>query len=207
MKSGRNDDGKRLGEILLDEGLIADEQLRIALEEHKKSGGLLGEILVEMGAVSERDIARAITAQISYPYISVFNHYISKDMLALFPEGYLWEHQFLPLDRFLHILTVVCSNVLGDKVIAEIEQMTGCKVKLFVSSSSEIRAALATYCPDQANKALDQVFPEVTKKAGHGSAFAVDVQDATTESREEKAPAKKPLTPQIEIPSPVPESS
>ena len=159
---GRSMPRKRLGEILLDEGLITEDQLNAAIEAQKKSGGLLGEILVEMGAISERDIARAIVLQNAWPYLSVFNHYISREMLYLFPESYLWEHQFIPLDRFLNTITIVSSNVLSDHVLSEIEQRVGCKVKMFAASASEIRSALATYCPVQTDKTLEQVFPEST---------------------------------------------
>jgi len=160
MQTGRGGSRKRLGELLIDEGLITEDQLRVALEEQKNGNGLLGEILVDMGAVSERDIARAITSQNACPYISVLSHYITKEVLRLLPPAYLWKHQFLPLDRFGNILTIVSSSVLPDKLLREIEEISGCRVATYISSCSEIRSALAAHFPEEAKNALDNVFPD-----------------------------------------------
>ena len=52
---------KKLGEILLSNGVITEEQLQRGLDFQRREGGLLGEILVKLGYVNERDIVEALT--------------------------------------------------------------------------------------------------------------------------------------------------
>jgi len=151
---------KMLGELLVQEGLVTEEQIQIAIDEQEKTNGLLGDILVDMGIVTERDITRAVVSQYSSPYLSVFDHYISKEMLDLFPAQYLTKHLFLPLDQFDNLLTVVTAIPPSDEVITEIEKRSGCKAVFFVSSTSELKAALERVFPQEAMRALDDVFPD-----------------------------------------------
>ncbi|MBN1458752.1 MAG: hypothetical protein JXA57_04395 [Armatimonadetes bacterium] len=157
MGFGRRASRKRLGEVLLDEGLITEQQLSVAVEAQQTGGGLLGEILVEMGLVSERDIARAVAVQNACPYLNVFTHFISKEMVTLFPEPFLWQHQFLPLDRFRNTITIVCAAMLSEAAVRQIQEMTGCSVAAFVGSASEIRSALTAHCPHEAKKATEEL--------------------------------------------------
>ena len=60
---------KRLGELLIAEGLIHNDQVQEALAEQQKNGLLLGEALIKLGYVTELDIAGALSTQFGLPYI------------------------------------------------------------------------------------------------------------------------------------------
>jgi len=60
----------KLGEILIREGLITEDQLNQAIEAQKDQKGRLGEILIKLGLVNEEDIASAIGKQLNIPYSS-----------------------------------------------------------------------------------------------------------------------------------------
>ena len=59
---------KKLGESLIQAGLITEDDLRTALAEHKRTGERLGAVLVRMNLATERQIAKALAYQLGFPY-------------------------------------------------------------------------------------------------------------------------------------------
>jgi type IV pilus assembly protein PilB len=134
---------KRLGEILIAEGLITQEQVQEALKEQQKKGILLGEALIELGYVTEIDIASAFSTQFGLPYIDASHYTIVPEVMALFPVEYYTQHQLVPLDKIGNILIIAVGGTLSEKVFLEIEQKTSCEVFIFVSTTSQVKAAIA----------------------------------------------------------------
>ena len=87
---------KRLGELLVDEGLITEQQVQEVLAEQKKTKGLFGEILVSKAYVTESDIARAIARQFSIPFISARGYDIPQEVVNLFPSDMLEKYRYSP---------------------------------------------------------------------------------------------------------------
>lgn len=133
---------KRLGEILLKNGSISEEQLQRALDFQKGEGGLLGEILVKLGYVNERDIVQALTVQYGFPYIPLENYELKKDIEKVLPENVARQYSIVPLDIIGEILTVAMSNPLNDRAIEDIEMITKKKVQVFISTVSGVYDAL-----------------------------------------------------------------
>lgn len=133
---------KRLGELLLQEGLVTEEQLQESLEEQEETGELIGDILVRKGFVTETDVARTISMQFSFPYLSVLHYYISPEMLEPFSLEMLERHLFVPIDRFGDVLSIVIAGLLDQNVIDEIEQQTKCTVQVYVGKVSEVKQAI-----------------------------------------------------------------
>lgn len=130
---------KRLGELLLQEGLISEEQCQEALEEQKKTGELVGEILVRKGYVNESDVARTIATQFSFPYLSVTHYYVSPEMKDLFKLETLEKYCFVPIDRFGDVLGIVIAGLLDQDIIDEIEKHTKSTIQVYVGKVSEVK--------------------------------------------------------------------
>lgn len=140
---------KKLGEILLEEGYLTQEQLQEALEAQRDTGKLLGELLVERGVLTERAIARAIATQFQVPYLGLPNHHINKDIVALLPAEMLYKYQFVPLDRFGSVITILMAGVLNADIVHEIQNLTGCELFVFIGTSDDVKKALEEYAPIQ----------------------------------------------------------
>lgn len=136
---------KRLGEMLLEEGLITEENIQDALKRQKESGELLGAALVKLGYTTEMEIARVLATQYALPYINAASYQIPKEVADLVPADTLLENQIVPLDRIGNSLIVAVSGHLNEKVFEEIERMTSCQIFLYVSSASQVQAALRTH--------------------------------------------------------------
>ena len=76
----------RLGEILLGQKLVSEEQLKLALEEQKRSGRKLGRVFVEQGYVSEEQISEAIARQLNIPFVNLKYYNLKPEMVHLLPE-------------------------------------------------------------------------------------------------------------------------
>ena len=138
---------KRLGEILVSEGLINDEQVQEALKKQSETGELLGEVLVKLGYVSEGDIARTIATQFSLPYLDASRYNVSKEIVELVPLDTMMENQFVALDRIGKTLIIAVSGLLNEKVYEELERKTGCQVQVYVSTAAQVAKTVKTYWP------------------------------------------------------------
>ena len=133
---------KRLGELLISEGLLTSPQVEEALVQQKKSGKLLGEILAELGYISETEIARILMLQYNIPFLKVSHYRIAPEVAGLLGMEFLRQHQLVPLDRIGDILLLAISGLVDKEVLDEVEKVTSLKVQAFVTTSSEVRLGL-----------------------------------------------------------------
>jgi hypothetical protein len=139
---------RRLGELLQAEGLVTEDQVRVALEEQRKSNLFLGEALVKLGFVSEEVIAQTIVQQFNLPFASALQFVVTPDILNIFPERMYYEYQFLAVDKIGKVLIIVGAGLMNHDVLDELERISGCKVHQYVSTWKDIRAALDKYAKD-----------------------------------------------------------
>ena len=136
---------KRLGEILVTEGLLTEDQVKEALSEQKKTGDLLGEVLVKLGYVTENDIARTIATQFGLPYIDASKYFVSKEVQNVCTVDEMMQHQLVPMDKIGNILIVAVSGLLNEEIFEELEHRTQCKIHLFVSTSTQVMESIKNY--------------------------------------------------------------
>ena len=77
----------RLGDILVAQKLISLEQLRLALDQQKKSGRKIGRVLVEQGAINDEQICEAMSRQLNVPYINLKFHNTNQELVRRLPEA------------------------------------------------------------------------------------------------------------------------
>jgi hypothetical protein len=138
---------KKMGEVLIDEGLVKEEQVTEALRRQRSTGEAFADILVDKGYVSEVDIARTLVKQSGLPYIDASRYRINKDGTQAVPAELMWLHQFIILDKIGKTVLVAISNVLSTEVFEKIEKMSGSQIFVYVSTSSQVRQALTKEVP------------------------------------------------------------
>ncbi len=133
-----------VGKILVEAGRITEEQLREALllQKNKYPDKSLGAILVSLGIITEEQIYTALTLQYAYPYISVSRYKFQESVLELIPKEVAMKYNLVPLDKFKDILTIAMLNPLDRGAIEKIEEITGLKVRIFVTPPKELQDAL-----------------------------------------------------------------
>ena len=136
---------KRIGEILLERGVITHAQLQKALGHQKEHGGLLGQVLIELGAVTEEEVALALTAQYGFPYLPLENYEVEDGVTQLIPEQVARQYCLIPVDRIGNALTVAMADPSNVQAVDDIEMLTNCVVQTFVSTPSDIKKAIDRY--------------------------------------------------------------
>ena len=136
---------KKLGELLMDAGLITLAQLDQALELQKDKGGLIGEILVQLKFTTEEDIAKTLTAQYGFAYLPLSNYEIDAELAKMIPERVANQYCLIPIDRMSNNLTIAMSNPLNSQAVEDIETISGCSVQIFVSTTTDIRQAIGKF--------------------------------------------------------------
>jgi len=140
--SYRKRTGEKLGEILVKNGVITEEQLLRALEFQRHEGGLLGEILVKLRYLKELDIVQALTVQYGFPYLPLENYELKKEISKIIPQNVARQYSIVPIDVIGDILTVAMSNPLNESAIEDIEMITKKKIQVFIGTVTAIQDAL-----------------------------------------------------------------
>ncbi len=157
---------KKLGELLAQEGLISEDDLRDALDEQRRTGGLLGEILVQQGRVTEWDLARCLVSQLQLPFIYTTNYDISPETNALLPHAFLHQHRIVPLDIFGKTLVLATAGSISQEIVEEIELTTHLEVMLYISLTTDIQKTLQDRFPLE--KVTDALFARFDKLYSDG---------------------------------------
>ena len=152
---------KKMGEVLIDEGLVKEDQVTEALRRQRSTGEAFADILVDKGYVSEVDIARTLVKQSGLPFIDAARYRINKDGIQAVPTELMWLHQFIILDKIGKTVLVAISNVLSPEVFEKIEKVSGSQIFVYVSTSSQVREALTKNVP-----VTQPVDPKAAAKAG-----------------------------------------
>jgi len=137
---------KLLGEILTDEGLISEEQLKAGLEKQKREKGLkIGEALVALGAVTEEDVAIAIWQQRQIPYVDLDGYALDPNVIELVPEKVARAYLALPLFKIGNALTVAMADPLNLIAVDDLCSRTGCEIEPVISTGGKITKCLDHY--------------------------------------------------------------
>lgn len=133
---------KKLGEILVEEGLISEQQVQDALRQQHQQGILFGEALVEQGLITEDKMVAVLIEQFGIPFIDPGIYQISDDLLEIFDPAMMRRFQFVPLDMIGSVLVVAIAGLLSEDLLATMEQETGCTIQVYLTRMSAIRQVL-----------------------------------------------------------------
>lgn len=136
---------KRLGEILIDSGLITEDVLQKVLQLQRQQGKKLGEVLVNEGFASDDQIVEAIKSQLGIQSINLDNINMRPDIISIIPEALARKHEVVPLDVINGQLLVVMSDPLNYFAIEEIRAVTGYSTKIAISLRKNILENIEKY--------------------------------------------------------------
>jgi type IV pilus assembly protein PilB len=170
---------KRLGDILCEAGLITQDQLRKALEEHRGGGKRLGEILIQLKIATESAIAQTLSRQLGFPYFDLMTVPVDPEAIALIPETLAKKHQAIPIAIENSLLLVAFSDPLDYESIRDLGFSSGYTIRPVIATRKDILEAIERHynldssvesiVQDSAREfedALIQIIPEVSVAPG-----------------------------------------
>jgi type IV pilus assembly protein PilB len=132
----------KLGEILVREGLITQDQLKKALLEQKTSGMRLGYTLVKLGFIEETEITKMLARQYRMPAVDLSRFEVDPKILKLLPPDIAIKHTVLPLKREGRTLTIAIADPNNVAAIEDIKFITRCDVFPVIAGEYTLRNAI-----------------------------------------------------------------
>ncbi len=131
----------RLGDLLIQQGLLTEEQLKIALDEQKRTGRKLGRVFVESGYVTEAGISQALARQLRIPFIELKSFTPRADLIKLLPEAPARRFRALVLGEMPDgRLQIGMSDPTDLQAYDEITRLVRREIELAVVTESELLA-------------------------------------------------------------------
>lgn len=131
----------RLGDLLIEQGLLTGEQLKLSLDEQKRTGRKLGRVFVESGYVTEEGISQALARQLRIPFIDLKSFTPKPDLIKLLPEAPARRFRALVLDQMADgRLQVGMSDPTDFQAYDEIVRLVKREIDLAVLTESQLLA-------------------------------------------------------------------
>ncbi len=146
---------KRLGDSLIDAGMINEEQLKTALSEQKKAGEKLGETLVRLGICTQEQIIEVLGEQMNIPFVRLDRTVIDTEVIDMISKDIAQRYNVMPLFKVENVLNLAMVDPLDIFVIDEIEFQTGFEVSQMIATQDDIEEAINKYYGEQDNKRSD----------------------------------------------------
>jgi len=180
---------KKIGECLIQAGLISEEDLQIALAEHKKSGERVGTVLVRLNLATEKQITKALAYQLGFPYVSLADEPPDPSAIVLISKDVALKRVCVAVKLEKNLLTVAMSDPLLFSLVQDLEFQTGYRIKQVVATRTDILAAIESGYPDKA----------LTKFTGPVAALAVPASAQKPSPRQADQGASSALVPRSEF--------
>jgi len=132
----------RLGERLVQAGLVSEGQLKSALAVQNRTHEPLGKVLVSLGFVNEDDLHRVLAVDLGVPFVRISDHAPDPELLKLVPAEFARRHMFVPLGREDGQIVVAMANPANIVSIDAIKERLRGPVKVTASGRREILAAI-----------------------------------------------------------------
>ena len=140
---------KRLGEILIEAGLIDIYQLQSALAHQKQWGGRIGEILVKLGFITEEELLSFLSKHFNLPYVQLKKILPDTDAIKLLSKELATKYNVFPLllkeELGRKILYIAMADPTNLYIVDELKFSLGCNVRPVISSAITISEAIEYY--------------------------------------------------------------
>ena len=156
---------RKLGEVLVEAGLLSQDQLAKALEECAKVGKRLGEYLVDQELVSEHDIAWRLSHQLGYLFVDLTQEALDPELSSTIPAPIAKRYHAVPIKLDGKSLTVAMADPLDFEAIRDLSFVSGCTVKPVLAGRTAIRDAMEkVYLKQEASAVLERIVSDSTEE-------------------------------------------
>src|SRR2546425_3856230 len=153
---------RRLGDLLVAEGLVKQEQLQRALAEQKGTTEKLGSVLVRLNLVNEEQLTGFLSRQYGIPSITLSQLDIDPGILRLVPPQIAKKYEVLPVKRAANTLTLAMADPTNVFALDDVSFMTNLQVLPVVASQASIRRAIERNYDSQGT-AITDVLTELSE--------------------------------------------
>jgi general secretion pathway protein E len=165
-----NTQSQNLGQVLLEAGLISEEQLREAQLHQATGRGSLGSLVAKRGWVSPQSLAMALSLHLNLPLIDLTRHSVQPEVMRHIPEDFARKHYVIPLDVLEDGLAVVMEDPTNIQVLEELTAISGMRILPMVGVRADILTAIDLNY--KASHSIEASLAEIVPLAEPGQAAA-----------------------------------
>jgi len=159
----------RLGDMLVQQNLVTGEQLKLALDEQKRSGRKLGRLLVENGYVTEEGISTGLARQLGADFVDLKTFKLQPELIKLLPEAQARRNRALVLNERAGMLVVGMADPTDLTAFDELARVLKREIDLAVVTESQLLSA------------IDRVYSRTAEINGLAKELTADMADVSTE--------------------------
>jgi len=152
---------QRLGEILVNWGVVAPAAVDEAVEHARKEGLRIGEALVSLGLVGEEDVTKALASQFDMEYIDLDSNVIKSAETSLIPEELIRKHLVLPLAKENSRLKVIITDPLDLETLDMLRFRLSCQLDPSLASKTKMREFIDRFV--RSDVSIDQAVQDLEK--------------------------------------------
>ncbi|WP_433945226.1 GspE/PulE family protein [Paenibacillus sp. SN-8-1] len=136
---------KKLGDLLVENAIITQEQLQTALHEQHNTKQKLGDWLISQGYITEQQLLEVLELQFGIPQVNLFKYQIDPAITQIIPESMARRYLVIPFYKDGDRLMVAMADPLDYFAIEELRMSTGFRIEPAISSKDDLQRALARY--------------------------------------------------------------
>lgn len=152
---------ERLTELLINNKLITQEDLALALKTQKEKGGRLSEIIVSLKLAKEEDLISVLSEGLGLPLIDLKRLKLDPEVVKIIPFEIAFHYQIIPVSKMGDTITLAMADPLNIFAIDHAASLTGYKINSIISSGSEIAEAIGAAYPDESGGIIDNLVKEI----------------------------------------------
>lgn len=155
---------KRLGDLLVEAGVINEQQLDYALQ-NKSRDEKLGDFLIKENVLTEQQLIEVLEFQLGIPHITLNKYAIDQELLQLVPRELAKRANIMPVRRDKNKLLIAMSDPMDYFAIEEVRMATGCQIETSIAAKDDLYRTITKYYDLQASMdaALSEVFANTTE--------------------------------------------
>ncbi|HPI02901.1 MAG TPA: ATPase, T2SS/T4P/T4SS family [Candidatus Goldiibacteriota bacterium] len=185
---------KRLGDLLLEENLITEDQIKRALEDQQKSGEPLGRILVRMGFITEEALYYFLAIQFGVEYVDVAGHETNPELLKLISKDTAEKYSILPYEEKGNKIYFATSEP-DEHLVTKIRERSAIpldkEIRFVISSESSIKSSLAVLYGVAPKNDMDESLQSIFKDEAGAQEEESSQNQEDSSITEESAPVIK----------------
>ena len=136
---------KRIGDLLVESGILSEEHLQKALKEQQELDMRLGDVLISRGYITEQQLIEVLEFQLGIPHVKLYRQKIDPKIIQLIPQKLAEQHNVLPVNTHGNKLMVAMADPLDYFAIDELRMSTGYRIEPAIASKDELMRAINRY--------------------------------------------------------------
>ncbi|PLS01311.1 GspE/PulE family protein [Neobacillus cucumis] len=159
VDNNRKQTRKRLGELLIEQGLITQEQLAVTLEDHKGSSQKLGEALLQRGFITDQQLAEVLENQLGIPHVNLVQYPFDTSLFSLISKDMAKRNLIVPLKKEGNKLFVAMVNPMDFIIMDDLRLSTGFQIEAGIATKEDILRTINKYYED--DDGFEELFDDV----------------------------------------------